>query len=106
MGAALGYFHCLAIEPGVQRRLAFQFFWSALKNESSMIDQNDSIRYFRDFLQNVSREQYCFAQSLNCLSYFENLIRVQSSSRFIHDQDIRFVEQYIGHAHTLSEASG
>ena len=50
MGAALGYFHCLAIKPGVQRRLAFQFFWSALKNESSMIDQNYAVRDFRHFL--------------------------------------------------------
>ena len=92
-----------AVEPVVERRFFSQVFRSARKYKPSLMDEKDSISYFPNFLKDVSGEQNgsVLAKLLYCFADFPNLVGVQAGSRFVEDQNIRFVQQRLGHPHAL-----
>ncbi len=54
----------------------------------------------------MSGQEDCFSQTFDRLSDFKHLVGVQPCRGFVHDEDFRFVQKNIGHAHPLTKPAG
>ena len=95
----------LAVKPSVQGWLVLKFVGCSLENQPTLVNQNDPIRYLRHLLKNMSGKENCFPQSLDRFPYLQHLVGVQTGCRFVHDQNFRFMQQYIRHAYALAETT-
>ena len=53
LGPASGGVHGLSVEPTVQGGFVLKFFGSALKDQASLVNQDDAVRHLRNFLENM-----------------------------------------------------
>ena len=75
---------------------------------ASFVDHHHAIGHRGDFLKNVSRKENRFflTQSRHRLTHATNLIRIKSRSRFVENQNFRFVDQRLSHPNALTVTFG
>ena len=94
-------------------KLLFHFFEIAhlvnlvIKNNLPSINKDHSTAKILHFLQNVRRQQNCFGFSKvpDQLPDADKLIRIETAGRFVENENIRVVQERLGHSHTLAKAS-
>src|SRR5262245_50709751 len=72
------------------------------------MDHDDVIRNGFYLLQNVrgKKNGFTLTQAANQFSYISDLIWIKPTGRFIHNQDIRLVQQDVSHANPLPISFG
>src|SRR5271155_2456508 len=79
--------------------LTGQFARLAVKDDLAVVDEKHPVGDWFDLLENVGRNQdrLRLCKFADQLPHATNLIRVQTTRRFVHDQYLRIVEECLGH---------